>query len=322
MKRRDFLKNTTITAAGSAFLAGMPLQAGGFLKPKTQRVILCVVAGITQPDFISLFPTERANGILKSGKLMANLRYNGFAAGHRLALESILNGRYFTEAEANQKPLANASVFQPGKRNYLFTEDRNTFTYATAEDTAHATHLLVSRHSYAGRFLSPPSEVYSLKPTNSKNREEVGFLEKMHSNSRQDAHHLSHTLDGYLSEMCGLLLKNTDVDVMVAHYMGADEAHTNASRAEKNRDVIRNGIQHIWESALMDAQETLFIAIPDFGRNSFSNSFLDENGTAGNDHTVSDENVKKIACLVAHTHKLPNTNFLKESTDIFRLIKD
>lgn len=283
MNRRNFLKKSTFAATGAYLLNSLPLNALGLGNKPSKHAILCIVAGLPKKDFMNLFATPE-NPMLQAGILM-DMEYNGKAAGHRLALESILNGRYLYEHECQKQPLTKAALFQlldTDSKKYIITSNRD-------------------------------------------------FLLEADTSETRNLHHINEPDDDMrIAQRAALLCKNESPTLLVAHFMGADVAHGQASLAQKNIQTIGKGILQIWNATNENPtmkDNTLFIVMPDFGRNGYNNTLIDEYGKHGTDHSIADENTKNISCLMMSTSAYYNTyhgkkNITAESTDIAKTITE
>lgn len=284
MKRRDFLKYSTLTAAGGWLAPALPF--GSCSGPGHGRsLVLCVVAGIPEPAFAALFDPA-PGGIGHSGTLLTGLRYNGHAAGHRIAFESILHGRYLTEAESGREPLVAAPLYRnagPGAR--LVTSARPFLRPGKGETGAE--HFCVSYNENG------------LPSVESAPGTDTGAV--VRRLAERPLHRFA-SEDLCIAETACMLLEHGQPALLGVHFMGADAAHGNPTSAEANTAHIKEGINRLWQTARARAHgkdRTVFVVLPDFGRNGSPNSMRDAGGHAGTDHSILDEHTKKTACFVA-----------------------
>lgn len=282
-----------------------------------RHVVLCITAGVGRTDFRELFPPE----MLGASLLIENMQYNGHVAGHRAAMESILNGRYVPESESGQQPLAAAALFGlAGKgRAYLLGADRHFLKWGKGMPE-HAHFGIAIRKQQAAR---PRPSVESVNPDHVKDAQSLQekLVLQMADEYRAD---LSLSEDLLIAEAACLLLQHETPTLTVVHFMGADVAHGQATQAKQNMGHIGRGIQNIWKTINNNPKlkgKTVLIALPDFGRNGQPNGIIDENGEKGSDHSIGDENTKKISCLItADIATEKGKNISGESIDILPTI--
>lgn len=290
MNRRNFIKKSSLTAAGGIIFSQIPLHAAFDIEQNmSKHVVLCIVAGLAQEDFTKLFSTER-NSVLHKGFIIENMQYSGKAAGHRLALESILHGKYLQENEVGKSSLIESPLFRlsdDDSKKYLITSDRHFLREGDKQNK-------LTHHKVIGE-----RDIY-------RNLKQV-YSEDLH-----------------IAEAAAEICKEENPSVLVTHFMGADEAHGNYSLAQNNIQHIGNGIQYLWESVEANPQmkgNTLFIVMSDFGRNDFNNTIQDEFGKLGSDHSIMNESTRKTSCLIVPGSiqleaKFNPKNITAESTDI------
>jgi|GEM_PF-1798921 len=330
MKRRHFLKQSSIAAVGGLLAHHLPLHAGkGIFHPSPRHVVICVVAGLEKSDFEKLFVSTGSKAVLNSGRI-CEMRYNGAAAGHRMALESILHGEYLAESACGKQSLVESPLLlHPNGKKYLVTSDRVFLkTPGYTEAPGSATHLLVSCVPNQGESPLVKGTKANFSIVSSDNRN-VGMASGLRNEiiESNDAYHrrlLFYSEDLLVAETACAILRRESPTVLVSHFMGADVAHGDASQAQTNIRHISTGIQRIWEAVESHPGmkgNTLLVVLPDFGRNGFHNSMVDGNGNYGTDHSISDQNTTHIACLFAsndpHFDLSRIQTRIVQSTDIY-----
>jgi hypothetical protein len=339
MKRRHFIKQSTIAAAGGFLIHHLPLQAGPSMFQSSQRhVVICVIAGLAKPDFENLFASKGKQSISGKRLIYGDLNYRGAAAGHRIALESILYGKYIEESQSGKLPLAQSPLFDelhPSDKKYLVTSDRdflNASGYAENRNDG-AIHLRTScsPNQEGNPLVRGAKSSFSLVASNHRDMETASTL-RNEIIGRNDSYHrrlLFYSEDLLVAETACTVLRNETPTLLVTHFMGADVAHGDVSQAKTNIQHIGTGIRRVWETVNNHPEmkdNTLLVVLPDFGRNGAHNSISDENGNYGTDHSIFDENTTNIACLFA-TNVLdfqlsvtPKTTPM-ESTDISWIVR-
>jgi len=336
MKRRHFIKQSSIAAAGGLLIHQLPLNAGsGIFSAPKRHVVLCVVAGLATQDFEKLFTSQGNQDVLNKGLICA-MNYGGAAAGHRLALEAILRGKYIGESQSGQLPLAQLPLFHELRaydKKYLVTSDRSFLkSPGFADNEIGAIHLQVSCSSQGENALMRGSKAnFGLSASVHPHPEIVANL-RNEIIERNDSHHrrlLFYSEDLLVAETACAVIRNEQPTLLVAHFMGADVAHGDVSQARTNLQHIGTGIRRIWTTINNHPEmqdNTLLVVLSDFGRNGFHNSLVDKNGNFGTDHSVSDKNTTNTAALFASNvadfqfPAIPKTDLL-QSTDIFWMVQ-
>ncbi len=328
MNRRTFLRNTSALAAGMAVSpAGAAVwnsrPASG---SAVRHVVLCVAGGGVRhtesvgmregnlmPGLFDGLLSARIPGRLKnsfaglspltqSGTLFPNFRYRGAAAGHRMALFNLLNGNLTDEHDIHSKDLSQTELFKSTSgKAVLITPDRPFYASTGFRDGRR-------RHILAGN--SSADQLYSAKPL---------FSPKL---SR-------HYEDLKIAETAADVMLTEKPEFMCVTFFGADEAHGSFTRYAENLAAMSLGICMLWEQISLDetlSGHTAMVVIPDFGRNSYPNSLLDEYGAPGFDHNIEDPLTSKIFCVVAgpaeHIRQGVVSDFCGANTDVVSIIRD
>ena len=317
MKRRDFIRNASLATAGGLVAGSLPAWASASAVAD-RHVVLAVLAGISREDFVQLFPKTQPGSSGSAGHLITDMRYNGQAAGHRLALESILQGRYIPEKQSGQTALTETALFAgkiPG-RKFFVGADREFLKPRYISTREDATQFCV-------QVIQPEGSKYPrarLKNVDAA-KQSLAELYQGRLNQRRIEHEIFPAVseDAYISETVCHLLALSPPRITVAHFMDADVAHFDVNQARNNREETRGALQRIWQQVCHHPQmeNTLFVAVSDFGRNGTPNGIRDAQGRFGTDHSVADENTRQIACLLASPKGLPeNMAAAGESIDI------
>lgn len=311
MNRRKFIRNASLATAGSVIAGSLPAWAS--VATGTDRhVVLAVVAGISREDFVQLFPKTLSDALGNAGRLITDMRYNGQAAGHRLALESLLQGHYLSEKQSGKILLQQTALFTAvslRNQGYFISSDRDFLKTGSHDLPSNAFHFCIgledSKMDTPTRGTRPHVAVKNADPTDTKLTQtyEDGIA-KSQSKYTQGA---LWDEDSRLAEAACEVIRQNQPQVLLTHFMGADTAHFDATLAQKNREKIAIGLQHIWETVCEQPgmQNTLFLVVADFGRNTAPNAFKNAEGLLGTDHSITDENTKNIACLLASPKGLP-----------------
>lgn len=307
MKRRDFIRNASLAGAGGLIAGGLPAWASASTVPG-RHVVLAVVAGISREDFVQLFPKKHAGSLGNAGHLITDMRYNGEAAGHRLALESILQGRYIPEKQSGQTALTETALFAekiPG-RKFFVGADREFLNPRHISTGENATQLCV-------QITQPAGSKYPRARLKNVNIPKQGFVAPYQGqlNRQRPEHDFFPTVteDGFISDTVCHILSFDAPAVAVAHFMDADMAHFDVDLVKKKQEETCWALQHLWHRVCNHPlmENTLFVAVSDFGRNGTPNRIQNARGLFGTDHSVTDENTRQIACLLASPAGLPPT---------------
>lgn len=318
MNRRHFIRNTSLTAAAGMVAGILPAWA---LAPSDgqRRVVLAVVGGISREDFVALFPDHNPLFPGKNSRLITDMHYGGQAAGHRLALASLLNGTYLSESETGKTALTETGLFAadiPGPK-FFVTGDRAFLKPSLPAGVQDVNHFYVKLiHNPLSKFPLP--NVYNIDPTVQRPWSYQSYLTRI-----RPEHEFGPLIseDRFVGDVARQILREEKEAprLLVTHFMGADAAHGDVSTARQNRYEISYALWHLWDAvcARPDMKDTLFAVISDFGRNTTPNGIRNAEGLPGSDHGVADENVRRIACLLAHPGGLPGTVAEKgESIDL------
>jgi len=323
MHRRNFIKQSSLAAAGGILASALPLRAYAENMHTVSHVVLCIPAGVGRADFGKLFSAEMTGASL----LIENMCYNGHVAGHRAALESILGGRYVTEAESGQNALAHNPLFDLAAEGKACFVGPNRHFLKWGKGSGRHPHFCIAAKTAPAedglRGARPHAPVESVNPAHGAEAQKLQEqLALRMADKYKTAPNVSE--DALVAEAACLLLKDEAPQVTVVYFMGADVAHGQATLAKQNMGFIGGGIQKIWET-INDSPKlkgkTALITLPDFGRNAQPNTIVDENGERGYDHSINDENTKLISCLI--TADIPTAkgkNVAGESIDLLPTI--
>jgi hypothetical protein len=319
MNRRLFIRNSSLLSAAAVTpgIIKKAFSANPLSKVRAEHVILCVAGGgirncdsvyrqsgnlmpgLFHGEISHLLPEQlknefsTLNPVSDFATLIRPFEYNGYAAGHKLALQSILNGTYADESEATEIKWNSLSLFKniPGKKRFI-TSDRAFLKGTSDESDPDFRHIRV------------PAE----NPTENS------------------------LLNRYEDLRIGLtaseILEKEKPRLAVVHFFGADACHSDFSRYAENLGAMSLAIRKIWETAQQNDElknRTALIVLPDFGRNTVPNSLLDAHGNACFDHSISDRQTRDIFCLIATPGKLlPGSTlsfWFRESVDIPSMVK-
>lgn len=198
-----------------------------FPSPNKKLVVLCVVAGVARQHFHDTF-----RDISVKNTHLGNIRYNGFSAGHYVALTSMLSGKYLSEKETALFRFSDSPLFPKGKTSHIITECHLPFMDMNDAENVHDI-------QYDGI--------------------NTGIMWEDEA-------------DTLVSERGLEILKNENPEIMLVHFFGADRAHDDLPTAERNRRHICNGIEKLWHAAKENHPDVLFMAVSDFGRNNTPNT--------------------------------------------------
>lgn len=319
MNRRHFIRNSSLLSAAvvTPGIIKKAFSANPFSNARAEHVILCVAGGgirncdsvyqqsgnlmpgLFQGEISHLLPEQlknefsTLNPISDFGTLIQPFDYNGYAAGHKLALQSILNGTYADESDATEIQWNSLSLFKniPGKKRFI-TSDRAFLKGISDESDSDFKHIQVSTEN----------------PT------------------------VNSLLNRYEDLRIGLkaseVLEKEKPKLTVVHFFGADACHSDFSRYAENLGAMSLAIRKIWETAQQNDElknRTALIVLPDFGRNTIPNSLLDAHGNACFDHSISDKHTREIFCLIATPENLLSGNNLsfsfRETVDIPSMVE-
>lgn len=313
MNRRHFIRQSSLISS-AALLPGFLHAAGSFLHGNAQsvkHVILCIVGGGVHKNLVlnqemgnlmpGLFSGEvspllppalstafkNKTPLEKNGRLYTNYRYEGSAAGHKMALHSLLNGRYVSEDKLNDSSLSDSPIFNQLSGNgqaVLISPDRYFFTEPSAATSKLFRHYIPTEEKTGLRELQMIEN-------------KIDFVPNLF-----DEDLLFRYEDLQLAAGACELIQSEEPAFTGVQFFGADEGHGSFSRYAENLAAASLGIQSIWETVQQNENmrsETVLIVIPDFGRNGVPNSLLDENGLPGYDHNTEDTQTREIFCLMA-----------------------
>lgn len=296
MNRRNFIRNASLATAGGLVTGGLPAWASA-VSAVNRRVVLAVVAGISREDFIPLFPKTFPNGLGNAGRLITDMRYNGQAAGHRLALECLLQGRYLPEKESGKTQLLQTALFnapQSGNSRYLISSEREFLKTVSVDPSPDASHFCIG--------ITHPADGSSPRMTVKNANLALRAHEKEIALRLSDYPYDTGAMEDLrLAEAACVLIQEEKPQVLVTHFMGADAAHSDTAKAKKNREYISVGLQRMWDTLLLqpEMKNTLFVVVSDFGRNTTPNGIQNAAGRFGTDHSVANETTRHTACLLA-----------------------
>ncbi len=326
MNRRLFLKNASVLSAG---MAVVPAWAGfrgtsGYASNTVKRVVLCVAGGGVRHSeaagmrFGNLMPglfegpvSSAVPDLLKnacagisplsrSSTFFPDFTYKGAAAGHRMALMNLLDGRVLDEETVQAKDFSDTALFRNTQGKAILVTPARPFYASEGFRGADRKHIQVSAYS--------------------ENQPEFADFSTELRNTYEDIR---------LAETAAQALLSENPQFLCVTFFGADEAHGSFSKYLENLTAMSLSVHFIWKTiqsneALRD--ETALVVIPDFGRNGYPNSLLDEFGNPGCDHGIDDPLTSRIFCFVAGPGHIVRQNFVSGhsgfSTDVAHIIRD
>jgi hypothetical protein len=326
MNRRLFLKNASVLSAGMAVI---PVRAGfqsnsAYASKTVKRVVLCVAGGGVRHSeaagmrFGNLMPglfegplSSAVPGRLKDAcagviplshgaTFFPEFTYRGTAAGHRMALMNLLDGRVLDEETVRTKDFSDTALFRETRgKAILVTPDRPFYA-------SYGFRGAFRKHIRGSASCENQTGFSDFSPELRENYEDIRLAETA-------AHEL--------------LLENPEF--LCVTFFGADEAHGSFSKYLENLTAMSLSVHFLWKTIQNNdvlRDETAMVVIPDFGRNGYSNSLLDEFGSPGCDHGMDDPLTAQIFCFVAGPGHIVRQNFVSgysgSNTDVAGMIRD
>ncbi len=118
-------------------------------------------------------------------------------------------------------------------------------------------------------------------------------------------------------------------ELLVVNMQEMDMAHSNFSQYCNNINKADYALAHLWSTIQNTpslADDTLLIALPDHGRNSFSNSIVDSNGRYGIDHSDNEKSRESFCLVMGPEHVVKQNQQIEkisgETIDVLPTIAD
>jgi hypothetical protein len=179
-------------------------------------------------------------------------------------------------------------------------------------------------------LITPDRPFYQSSGFSGEKRKHVLISDKPVSDKPLFSPKLSrHYEDLRIAEAASSVMLRDKPEFMCVTFFGADEAHGSFTRYVENLAAMSLGIRALWEQINHDENlsgRTAMVVIPDFGRNSYPNSLLDEFGEPGFDHNIEDTATSQIFCLVAgpagQVRQGAVSDYVGSNTDVVSIVHD